>query len=123
VSPPTVLVVPVSLDELVALVYNAVDAALSARAPAPSTTPLVDKRELARVLNISAATVTRMTAEGMPHIFAGASPRYEIDEVRGWLDARGRRGTLAKPSKRESLPGVRLLSRSARWAPRKTSEW
>jgi hypothetical protein len=113
VSVPTVLVVPLSLDELGVLVRNAVDAALAARAPAPSTVPLVDRREIAHALAVSAATVTRMTAEGMPHVFVGASPRYALDEVRAWLGERGRHGTKAKPSS-GPIAGVRLLSRGAK---------
>ena len=107
------------LAALLALVREAARdgaaAALAAHAvPAPSATPLLDKRGLACALLVSAATVTRMTAEGMPHIFAGASPRYSLNEVRAWLAERGRKGTQATPSKSEVIPGVRLLSRGGR---------
>lgn len=111
---PTVLVVTLSPDELRALLRGEVDAALAARSAVPSAVPLVDKRELARTLSVSPATITRMTAEGMPHVYAGASPRYDLAEVRAWLDERGRKGTHATPPKREAIPGVRLLSRRAR---------
>lgn len=116
-NPSAVLVVTCSLDELRALVRGEVEAALAA-VPPPSTERLADKREAARVLNVSMATVTRMTGEGMPHVFVGASPRYALDEVRAWLDARGRRGTRANESnaERETVPGVRLLSRRDRRA-------
>ncbi len=111
---PTVVVLTLSPEELRALVRAELDAALAAHTPTPSTTPLMDRSELARALAVSPATVTRMTAEGMPHVFAGASPRYALDEVRGWLAERGRRGTQAAPPKRETIAGVRLLSRSPR---------
>ncbi len=89
--------------------------ALAAQAtPAPVAAPLLDKRELARAFDVSAATITRLTGEGMPHVFVGASPRYVLDEVRAWLAERGRQGTTAKPSRRETIAGVRLLSRRAR---------
>ena len=109
--PPAVVVLTLSTDELRALVRAEFDAALAARAVAPPTMPFIDRRELARTLDVSLATVTRMTAEGMPHIFVGASRRYSVDDVRKWLDERGRRGTQAAPSKGEIIPGVRLLSR------------
>ncbi len=109
-----VIVVTLSPDELRAVVREELRAALAEHVPAPAAAALVDRHELARMLDVSAATVTRMTAEGMPHVFAGASPRYSLDEVRAWLDARGRRGTKAAPPKRETIAGVRLLSRGAR---------
>jgi hypothetical protein len=117
VTAPAVVVVACSLDDLRSLVRGEVQAALATHAPAISTTPLLDKRALAHALTISIATVTRMTAEGMPHVFAGASPRYSLDEVRAWLAERGRLGTRAAPSKlgaRETIPGVRLLGRASR---------
>jgi hypothetical protein len=116
VSTPTVIVVPCSRDELLALVKEAVRAERCEREPASATLPLVDRHEVARVLGVSAATVTRMQAEGMPHVFVGASPRYSLDDVRAWLVERGKQGTRAKDPKvpRHALPGVRLLSRSGR---------
>jgi hypothetical protein len=62
--------------------------ALTQQAPAASAAPLVDRHELARLLGVSAATIARMTAEGMPHVFGGAAPRYAADEVRTWLAGR-----------------------------------
>ncbi len=87
------------------------------RSPAPSMTPLVDKQELARTLSVSPATITRLVQEGAPVTFVGQSPRFDIGAFRAWLDARGRLGTRAAPSKRgarEAIPGVRLLGRAAR---------
>ncbi len=112
---PTVVIVNLSADELRSLVRDAVRETLAERAPTKAETPLVDRHELARLLGISAATVARMTAEGMPHVFAGASPRYAAEEVRAWLAERGRKGTKAPMRKAEvSVAGVRLLSRPAR---------
>ena len=107
---PTVLVVTLSADELRALVRTELDAALALRGAAPLTTALVDKRELARALAVSPATITRLVSEGAPHTFVGSSPRFDVEAFRTWLDARGRQGTKAKPSK-ASIVGVRLLSR------------
>lgn len=107
---PTVLLVALSADELRALFRTELDAALATRASAPSTTALVDKRELARALAVSPATITRLVHEGAPHTFVGSSPRFDVGTFRAWLDARGRQGTKAKPSK-APIVGVRLLSR------------
>jgi hypothetical protein len=106
-----------ALDALVALVARRVvdemrPLLFAAHAPVTSTA-LLDKRTLAHALTVSAATVSRMTADGMPHVFVGASPRYSLDEVRAWLAERGRQGTTAKPSK-ASIAGVRLLGKGGR---------
>jgi predicted DNA-binding transcriptional regulator AlpA len=112
---PAVVIVSLSPEELRTLVREAVRAELAERTPYSSVpSPLVDRRELARLLGVSSATITRMTAEGMPHVFAGASPRYAPDDVRSWLDERGRRGTKATLPKHVTIGGVRLLSRGAR---------
>jgi hypothetical protein len=109
---PAVLVLTCSLDELRALVRDEVRAALAEHTPAP-VAPYVDRRELARLLDVSPATVTRLAGEGMPCTHVGDSPRYVVAEVRAWLATRGRTGTTAAPA-RASIAGVRLLSRGAR---------
>jgi len=115
ISPPAVVIVNLSINELRALVREVVREALSQQVPAASAAPLVDRHELARLLGVSAATVARMTAEGMPHVFAGASPRYAPDQVHVWLSERGRKGTKAPMRTAEvSVAGVRLLSRTGR---------
>lgn len=112
---PGVVVVTLSPDELHALVRAAVREALAEQSPAAPAAPLVGRHELARLLGVSAATVTRMTGDGMPHVFAGASPRYAPDDVRAWLAERGRKATKAAPARSGvPIPGVRLLSRSER---------
>ena len=112
---PSVVIVSLSVDELRALVRDAVREILDERVPEKHASPLVDRHELARLLGVSAATVSRMTAEGMPHVFAGASPRYSTDDVRIWLSERGRKGTKTPVRKTEvSVSGVRLLSRNSR---------
>jgi phage terminase Nu1 subunit (DNA packaging protein) len=72
---------------------------------------LVDRRELARQLGVSHATVTRLTREGAPVIYVGQSPRYDVAAFRAWLGERGRREAKAAPARRDNIPGVRLLSR------------
>jgi hypothetical protein len=109
---PAIIVVTLSIDELRSHVREAVREVLAEQThPAPAS-PLVNRHELARVLGVSVATVTRMTHEGLPHVFAGASPRYTVDEARAWLLQRGRKGTKASVRPPMApLDGVRLLSR------------
>ncbi len=109
-----------ALDALVALIAQRVVAELrpllSSLVPSPNPPPLVDKRELARTLTVSPATITRLVQDGAPHTFVGSSPRFDVEAFRAWLDGRGRQRTKAPESKqtRESIPGVRLLSRGGR---------
>lgn len=110
---PEVLVVACSLNELREIVRAEVGAALVTRTPQPVRSTLVDKRELARSLAVSLATITRLVQEGAPHTFVGSSPRFDVEAFRTWLDERGRRGTQAKPSS-APIAGVRLLSRGSR---------
>jgi len=94
-KPPAVLVVTVTVEELRAHMREAVREVLAEQDKPAAASPLVNRHELARLLGVSAATITRMTAEGLPHVFAGASPRYAVDEARAWLLQRGRKGTKA----------------------------
>jgi hypothetical protein len=55
---PAVLVVTLSIDELRTLVRDVVSEALTQQAPTTSGPPLVDRHELARLLGVSAATIT-----------------------------------------------------------------
>jgi hypothetical protein len=112
VSTPAVVVATLSLDELRAIIREELRAAVAECAPAPAAAPLVDRRGIACLLAVSLATVTRLTAEGMPCTHVGDAPRYSADEVRAWLTARGRRGTSATPSRTTGpIGGVRILSR------------
>jgi hypothetical protein len=111
-KPPAIIVATMTVDELRAHVREAVREVLAEQdKPAPAS-PLVNRHELARLLGVSGATIGRMTAEGLPHCFAGASPRYAVDEARAWLLQRGRKGTKAAVrAPTAPLHGVRLLSR------------
>ena len=106
-APSIVLVSP---DELRTLVCEAVRAELAAHSSTAPASPLVDRHELARVLGCSPATIARLTREGMPCTYVGASPRFNGDAARAWLVERGRQGTRAAPP-RATVMGVRLLSR------------
>jgi hypothetical protein len=69
--------------------------------------------DLARLESCSRATIRRLVAEGAPVTHIGQSPRFDVQAFRAWLDARGRKGTTAKPSS-GPIAGVRLLSRRAK---------
>lgn len=114
-SAPTVVLLTLSVDELRALVRGEVDAALATRASATSVhAQRLALDELAHLESCSRATVRRLVAEGGPVHYLGASPRFDLDEWRAWCAERGRAATKAMPSKRETIPGVRLLSRGKR---------
>jgi hypothetical protein len=103
------------LDAIAAVVAaRVVDALrpLLVAAQAPATSALVSRLELARLLAVSAATVTRLTAEGLVCTYVGDSPRYDVEAVRVWLAERGAKPTKAKPSS-GPIAGVRLLGRRA----------
>jgi hypothetical protein len=111
VSTPAVLVLTLTLDELRTLIRDEVRAAFAEHSPPEGISGLVDRRELARLLDVSLATVTRLTSEGGPVTYVGESPRYEVAAFRAWLEERGRRGTKPSPARSEKVAGVRLLSR------------
>ena len=83
---------------LAPLVADLVVQQLRAAAPAPElSSGLVDKRTAARAVAVSVATLDRFVREGAPVHIVGARRRYDIPELRVWLEARGRR-PAAPPS-------------------------
>ena len=84
---------------------------------APSTVgPLVNKPEIARVLDVSVATVDRHDRDGQPYIRVGEVKRYDVAEVLPWHAAR----TNEQPAKASTEvssandSGARRLTRSRR---------
>jgi hypothetical protein len=71
---------------------------------------LVAKASAAKALGCSIATLDRLCAEGAPVHHVGASRRFDVAELRAWLDARGRKATKAKPSDRVDVD--RVLTRA-----------
>ena len=63
---------------------------------------LVDKRTAARAIGTSQATLDRLVHEGAPVHVVATRRRFEISELRGWLAARGKRRTVAKPKRRDA---------------------
>lgn len=104
-------------------IADALDAGHVLAAPAAVTPPLVDKREVARLLGVSVATVDRLDRAGQPHVRVGDARRYQIDDVLAWHRARTESASQASPPGAEPVPqatppvsGVRLLSRRRRAA-------
>lgn len=119
---------------ILALVAELLDAILPALAaparpdPAPTPTaapaPLVDKREIARLLRVSIATVDRHDREGQPHLYIGDVKRYDASAVMAWhrersaqVSARAAPSALPSSSSSEEhdplrVSGVRLLTRA-----------
>jgi hypothetical protein len=112
-------------ERIVALVAELLDAlfpdpaAPSPQAsPSPSPPQLIDKRELARALAVSVATIDRLDREGQPHVRIGDAKRYDLAAVLLWHRERSAEAppsALGPPGSPRShapvaLSGVRLLS-------------
>jgi hypothetical protein len=86
-------------------------------APMASMPPLLDKRELARALGVSVATIDRLDREGQPFLRVGDVKRYDLATVHAWHRERSVPvPPSAPPHAAAPLPapepsGVRLLSR------------
>lgn len=68
--------------ELETLVQGAVARALAEHAGAPA---LLDRTGLARALSCSPSTVDTLRKRGLPTVFVGESPRFELSSVIAWL--------------------------------------
>jgi len=85
---PARLVVTLTLGELTELVREAaLEAAADLAEPAPA---LLDRAGLARTLDVGITTVDRLRREGMPALWLGDSPRFEVAACLEWLRTRGR---------------------------------
>lgn len=113
-----------------ARIHAAVDALLDALQPEPVPPPspmvstsaqMVDKRELARALSVSVATVDRLDKEGQPHVRIGDAKRYDVAAVLAWHRERSAQqpaspSTAPASSPPETSSGVRRVSRGSRGA-------
>lgn len=86
--------IPCSLDELGALIEARLEAVLAAQAPAPV---LLDRAGVARALDVSTASVSRLVADGMPHVLVGDHARFKLADVIAWLESRSRERRSDKP--------------------------
>lgn len=50
---------------------------------------LFTRKELADKLKCHPRTIDNLRAKGMPHLMVGDSPRFELEPVKRWLEARG----------------------------------
>jgi hypothetical protein len=72
--------------------------AVTAPAPAAEARGLVAKADAARALGVSVSTLDRLARDGAPVHTVGGRRRYEVRELRAWLDDRGQRSTRATPT-------------------------
>lgn len=77
-------VVIVPIDELRAVVTEALAEALDAREGRPT---LLDRAGLAKALSCSASQVDALRKRGLPTRTVGKAPRFDLPEVLGWLKA------------------------------------
>lgn len=74
--------VALSQEELARVVRESVETALSEHSGAPA---LLDRNGLARALTCSPGHVDNLRKKGMPTVWVGESPRFELAEVLAWL--------------------------------------
>jgi hypothetical protein len=78
---PVVVVTPAELAELV---KRAVQDALAVQQQ--ETVPaLLDRAGIAQQLGVGIGTVDRLKREGLPCVFIGDSPRFELAECLAWI--------------------------------------
>lgn len=68
--------------------------ALAEHEPAEPAPALVDRQGLARALSVSLSTVDRVRHEGCPQVTVGDSPRFRVQAVVEWLQARTNGGPV-----------------------------
>jgi hypothetical protein len=88
-------VVVLTEAELAALVRDAVADALAAhessaeaRSKALPPRVLLDRSELAHAIGVSTRTLDRLRREGLPELTVGDVPRWRLEAVLAWLEAR-----------------------------------
>ena len=89
VPAPDPLLVTLTAGQLRSLVAEVVQAAVDdvARPPLPA---LLDREQIAAQLGCSLPTIDRLRREGMPTVFLGEAPRFELAMCLDWLRQRGR---------------------------------
>jgi hypothetical protein len=109
-----------------ARIHAAVDALLDAllepAEPAPPPAPaldvrLVDKREAARALAVSVATIDRLDREGQPFVRVGDAKRYDLAAVLAWHRDRPASDAPASPPALPPASGtgqIKILTRPTR---------
>ncbi len=107
---------PVDLGGLLNALADAIAERLAARGSVPvKAEPLVDRRELGRLLGVSVATVDRLDHEGQPYVRVGDSKRYDVAAVRAWHAERTAAAPkLAPVVEAPATTGVRRITRGGR---------
>ncbi|HEU4581705.1 MAG TPA: hypothetical protein VFS67_25795 [Polyangiaceae bacterium] len=82
------LAVSLTLGELRELVREVALEAVAEAAGSPRPA-LLDRNGLAQALGVGTSTVDRFRREGMPALWAGDSPRFELADCLAWLRGRG----------------------------------
>lgn len=73
-------------DQLAELVREAVRDALEG-AQADAVRALLDRSGIARALGVGTSTIDRLRRAGMPCLFLGDAPRFELEQCLAWLRA------------------------------------
>lgn len=78
----------VTRGELAGLVREAVAEAIDGHPGAPPAA-LLTREQLGAALGCSPSMVDKLRKQGMPAVWLGASPRFEVQDCLGWLRAGG----------------------------------
>jgi hypothetical protein len=81
---PIVVLTPEQLSELV---KRAVEEALAEQRQEPAPA-LLDTSGIARHLGVGTSTVGRLRREGLPCVYLGDCPRFELAECLAWIRSR-----------------------------------
>ncbi len=102
------------LEAIVEAVASRVAEKLSAQTSSRTTcTPLVDKREMARLLGVSTQTIDRLDREGQPFFKVGDGKRYDPSVVLEWHRDRTPSAPREVVAPEKPVSGVRRLSKLA----------
>jgi hypothetical protein len=82
---PLVVLTP---EQLAELVKRAVQDALAEHQPSAPAPALFDRTGIAQRLGLGTTTVDRLRRDGMPCVFIGDSPRFELAECLAWIRGR-----------------------------------
>jgi hypothetical protein len=80
-----------SIDEAISSLIDqkvavAVAAALADLPTRREPRELLTTKELEVELHLSRSTIDRLRLRGLPHVFVGDSPRYNVKTVKAWLE-------------------------------------
>lgn len=75
-------------DQLRALVRDAVREGMEARAANDERAEYLTRRQLCALLGCTSASVRNWERQGLPVLYAGASPRYSREAVTAWMESR-----------------------------------